>query len=82
MGCFAPSDILVLHDTHSLLLHLFCACTHLQHYDFLWLSAYNADWAHQDHICIHKAHALLACLLHYNLSIAKTVQFLGNNYTC
>jgi hypothetical protein len=28
-----------------------------------------------------KAYAFLACLLHYNLSIAWAIRFLGNNYT-
>ena len=32
-------------------------------------------------MCTEKAHAFLACLLHYYLSIANPVWLLGNNYT-
>ena len=36
---------------------------------------------HQESLSNSKAYAFLACLLHYNLSVAHTIQFLGNNYT-
>jgi hypothetical protein len=32
---FEPGDILALHRSHPLLLHLLCACVHLHRYDFL-----------------------------------------------
>jgi hypothetical protein len=62
-------------------LHLLCACVHLRHYDFLWLAQYNLDWNKQQSLSRDKAYAFLACLLHYNLSVASTIRFLGNNYT-
>ena len=80
-GFFEPSDILALHGSHPLLSHLLCACVHLRNYDFLWLASYNTDWSNQETLSNDKAYAFLACLLHYNLSIAMTVGFLGNNYT-
>jgi len=80
-GFFEPADILALHECHLLLSHLLRTCVHLRNYDFLWLRQYNLAWATQASLDKDKANALLACLLHYNLSIALTIQFLGNNYT-
>ncbi|KAL3803843.1 hypothetical protein HJC23_004005 [Cyclotella cryptica] len=80
-GYFEPTDILALHRCHPLLSHLLCACMHLHKHDFLWLSEYNLDWATQESLGTRKAYAFLACLLHYNLSVADVIQFLGNNYT-
>jgi hypothetical protein len=56
-------------------------CVHLRHDDFLWLAEYDTAWATQDTFSDDKAYAFLACLIHYNLSIAHMIQFLGNNYT-
>jgi hypothetical protein len=53
----------------------------LRHHNFLWLAEYNIDWANQDTLNDDKAYTFLACLIHYNLSIAHTIRFLGNNYT-
>jgi hypothetical protein len=80
-GFFKPTDILALHRCHPFLSHLLCACVHLRHYDFLWLALYNLDWDKQQSLDCDKAYAFLACLLHYNLSVASTIRFLGNNYT-
>jgi hypothetical protein len=80
-GFFEPADILALHRCHPLLWHLLCACVHLRHYDFLWLALYNLDWDKQHSLDRDKAYAILACLLHYNLNVASTIRFLGNNYT-
>jgi hypothetical protein len=80
-GFFEPADILVLHRCHPLLSHLLCACVHLHRYDFLWLARYNLDWGKQQSLDHDKAYAFLACLLHYNLSVASTIRFLGNNFT-
>ncbi len=80
-GIFEPADILALHRCHPLLSHLLCACVHLRHYDFLWLALYNLDWDKQQSLDRDKAYTFLACLLHYNLSVASTIRFLGNNYT-
>jgi hypothetical protein len=80
-GFFEPADILALHRCHPLLSHLLCACVHLHRYDFLWLARYNLDWDKQQSLDRNKAYAFLACLLHYNLSVASTIRFLGNNYT-
>jgi hypothetical protein len=66
--------MLMLHECHPLLSHLICACVHLRHHDFLWLAEYDTAWATQ-------AYAFLACLLHYNLSIAHMIRFLVNNCT-
>jgi hypothetical protein len=54
---------------------------HPRKYYFLWLAQYNTAWGNQKHLSTTKAYAFLACLLHYNLSIAHMVHFLGNNYT-
>ncbi len=35
----------------------------------------------QESLSNDNAYAFLTCLLHYNLSIALTIPFLGNNYT-
>jgi hypothetical protein len=80
-GFFEPADILALHRCHPLLSHLLCACVHLHHYDFLWLAQYNLGWDKQLSLNRDKAYAFLACLLHYNLSVASTIRFLSNNYT-
>ena len=80
-GFFTPSDIVTLHDTHPLLAHLLSSCVHLRTYDFRWLSEYNPTWATQTCLSETRAYAFLACLLHYDLSIANVVRFLGNNYT-
>jgi hypothetical protein len=80
-GFFEPADILALHECHPLLSHMLCACVHLCNYDFLWLRQYNPAWAKQSSLNDNKAYAFLACLLHYNLSVALTIRFLGNNYT-
>ena len=80
-GFFEPSDILALHQCHPLLSHLLCSCVHLRNYNFLWLAEYNLDWAKQESLSNSKAYAFLACLLHYNLSVAHVIRFLGNNYT-
>ena len=80
-GFFTPSDIIALHDTQPLLLHILSACTHLRTYNFLWLSEYNPNWATQTKLSETRSYAFLACLLHYDLSIANVVCFLGNNYT-
>jgi hypothetical protein len=61
--------------------HLISACVHLRHHDFLWLAEYDTAWATQDTLSANKACAFLACLIHYDLSIAHTIRFLGNNYT-
>jgi hypothetical protein len=47
LGFFEPTDILTLHWCHPLLSHLLCACVHLCHYDFLWITQYNLDWDKQ-----------------------------------
>jgi hypothetical protein len=39
------------------------------------------DWDKQQSLDRNKAYAFLACLLHYNLSVASTIRFLGTNYT-
>jgi hypothetical protein len=78
---FELTNILALHECHPLLSHLLCACVHLRNYDFLWLWQYNQSSAKQSTLDDNKAYAFLACLLHYNLSVALTVRFLGNNYT-
>jgi hypothetical protein len=80
-GFFKRVDILALHRCHPLLSHLLCACICLHHYDFLWLAQYNLNWDKQQSLSRDKARAFLACLLHYNLSIASTIRFLSNNYT-
>ena len=80
-GFFEPSDILALHQCHPLLSHLLCSCVHLRNHNFLWLAEYNLDWAKQESLSNSKAYAFLACLLHYNLSVAHVIRFLGNNYT-
>jgi hypothetical protein len=80
-GFFEPANILALHRCHPLLSHLLCACVHLHRYDFLWLAQYNLDWDKQQSLDRGKAYAFLTCLLHYNLSVASTIRFLGNNYT-
>jgi hypothetical protein len=80
-GFFEPADILALHRCQHILSHLLCACIHLRHYDYLWLAQYNLDWDKQQSLNCDKAYAFLACLLHYNLSVASTIGFLGNNYT-
>ena len=64
-NCCTPSNILALHETHPLLSHLLCTCTHLKHCSFLGLSKYLAEWEQQDHLCIEKACEFLACLLHF-----------------
>jgi hypothetical protein len=71
----------MLHNTHPLLLHLLCVCIHLQTYDFLWLLEYNSAWSQQTKLSDTRAYAFLACLLHYDLSVANIVRFLSNNYT-
>jgi hypothetical protein len=81
LGFFKPADILALHRCHPLLSHLLCTCVHLRNYDVLRLTQYNTAWAMQCAISDDKAYAFLACLLHYNLSVALTIQFLRNNYT-
>jgi hypothetical protein len=80
-GFFEPADILALHECHPLLSHMLCACVHLRNYDFLWLWQYNPAWVTQSSLDDNKSYAFLACLLHYNLSVALTIRFLGNNYT-
>jgi hypothetical protein len=70
LGFFKPADILALHRCHPLLLHLLCTCIHLRYYDFFWLAQYNLDWDKQQSLSHDKAHAFLACLLHYNMSVA------------
>jgi len=80
-GFFTPGDILTLHDTHPLLSHTLSACVRLRTYDFLWLSEYNPAWSTQTKLSNTRAYAFLACLLHYDLSVANIVHFLGNNYT-
>jgi hypothetical protein len=50
---------------------------HLCGYDFLWLAQYNPDWVRQDHLSANKTHVFLACFLHYNVSMAQTMRFLG-----
>jgi hypothetical protein len=80
-GFFEPADILALHECHPLLSHMLCACVHLRNYEFLWMWQYNPAWATQSSLDDDKAYAFLACLLHYNLSVALTIWFLGNNYT-
>ena len=80
-GFFEPLDIINLHECHPLLSHLLCSCIHFHNYDFLWLAKYNMDWAEQTSLSAHKAYAFLACLLHYDLSVANVIRFLGNNYT-
>jgi len=80
-GFFEPADILALHRCHPLLWHLLCTCVHLRNYNFLWLAHYNIDWAKQQSLNRNKAYAFLACLLHFNLSVAWAIRFLGNNYT-
>jgi hypothetical protein len=80
-GFFEPADILALHESHPLLSHLLCTCVHLRNYDFLWLRQYNQAWAKQSSLDDNKAYTFLACLLHYNLSVALTIWFLRNNYT-
>lgn len=79
-GFFEPSVILALHQCHPLLSHLLCSCVHLRDHNFLWLTEYNLDWAKQESLSTSKAYAFLACLLHYNLSIAHVIRFLENNY--
>ena len=80
-GFFKPSDILMLHECQPLLSHLICMCIHLRHHNLLSLAKYDTAWATQDTLSDNKAYSFLACLLHYNLSIAHTIQLLGNNYT-
>jgi hypothetical protein len=48
---------------------------------FLWLANFNVDWATQETLIDDKAFTFLVCLLHYNLSMAHTIWFLGNNCT-
>jgi hypothetical protein len=81
IGFFEPSNILALHECHPLLLHLICTCVHLRHHDFSWLAEYDTAWSTQDTLRDDKAYTFLACLIHYNLSVANTIWFLGNNYT-
>jgi hypothetical protein len=80
-GFFEPADILTLHRCHPLLSYLLYACIHLRRYNFLWLAQFNLDWDKQQSLDRDKAFAFLTCLLHYNLSVASTIRFLGNNYT-
>ena len=47
VGFFSPSEIIMLHQTHLLLLHLLSLCVHLYDYDFLWLSEYKYAWEQQ-----------------------------------
>jgi hypothetical protein len=61
--------------------HLICTCVHLRHHNFSWLAEYDTAWSTQDTLSDDKAYAFLACLIHYDLSIANTIRFLGNNYT-
>jgi hypothetical protein len=45
------------------------------------LQEFNKKYLGQSEYDPTAAYAFLACLLHYNLSVALTIHFLGNNYT-
>jgi hypothetical protein len=53
----------------------------LRNYHFLWLAQYNPEWNSHESLSDEKSYDYLTCLLHYNLSIAHMMRFLGNNYT-
>jgi hypothetical protein len=76
-GFLEPADILALHRCHPLLSHLICVYVH-----YATTTFYGSPSTTLTGTLNHdKAYAFLACLLHYNLSVASTIQFLGNNYT-
>ena len=52
----------------------------LANYDFRWLREKDHNWHKRKHICGETSMAMMACLLHYDLSISLLVRYLGGEY--
>ena len=70
-----------LHESHPLILHLDVMRKRMEQVDFRSLREYNPEWHSQTNISKEKSMKFMACLYHYNFSVANVMRFASNNYT-
>lgn len=80
-GYLENKDSSCLGETHPLLQHLWKMMKVYNTIDFTRLREYNWDYAEQSEIPKDRVLMFMACLFHYDLSVANVMRFLGNNYT-
>ncbi len=73
--------ILNLQAAHPLLHHLYEMMKIYSKVDFRPLREYNWNYASQKEIPQSRIKMFMACLFHYDLSVANVMRFLGKNYT-
>jgi len=80
-GYLDDTDRLNLRLAHPLLSHLDKMIIAYKSVDFSKLREYNLDYASQQEIPRDRVQMFMACLFHYDLSVANVMRYIGNNYT-
>ena len=77
----SKEDIKKLHDQHVLIEHLDKMMVYYSKIDFSPLREPDPNYASQDEIPLSKVKMFMACLFHYDLSVANVMRYVGDEYT-
>lgn len=74
-------ELCALRNTHPLIEHISNMIKSFKRIDFSALREYDRDYATRTEIPKERIKMFMACLYHYDLSIANVMRYVGNNYT-
>lgn len=74
-------DLTNLHACHPLIAHLHKMMQYYATVDFTPLREYDENYARQKEIPKERVKMFMACLFHFDLSVANVMRYVGNNYT-
>ena len=80
-GYLDETDLKSLKASHPLIGHLHTSMTRYAHVDFRPLQDYDLDYASQKEVSQDRIDMFMACLFHFDLSVANVMRFVGKNYT-
>ncbi len=80
-GYMTQNDITNLKSTHPLVEHLYDMISEYKNIDFSKLREYDLDYASQTEIPDNRIKLFMACLFHFDLSVANVMRYVGKNYT-
>ena len=74
-------DMANLKSTYPLVEHLHNMISEYKSVDFSELQEYDLDYASQTEIPDNRIKLFMACLFHFDLSVANVMRYVGKNYT-
>ena len=77
----SKNDVTNLKSSHPLVEHLYDMILEYKNVDFSTLRDYDLDYASQTEIPGDRIKMFMACLFHFDLSVANVMRYVGKNYT-